>query len=188
MSPHAGERDERPVDVAEEVSRLAEAVQAWWSSAHVPSHPPQDHHQQADHQQPDHQQAHHHAGPHREPEQGGPAEPRDEHLSSCRICPLCRALDLVRAVRPEVLQQVATAAETVAVLLREAAGDRDRNCADRPPAPDVGEGSATTTGDRHDDLPAPFFQGTSIVVTDGGDPASGDDQDDGDEGGRTAWA
>lgn len=177
MSPRDGGQDERQVDVAEEVSRFADAVQAWWASAHVP-----DHHQQAD-QHDDHE---------REPdqveqaEQSERVEPGAEHSSSCRICPLCRALDLVRAVRPEVLQQVATAAETVAVLLREAAGDRDRQATDEPPPPaeDVGASGATGRGDCDDDLPDPFTPGTPIAVTDRDEPVSQDHQD---EGGRTAW-
>jgi hypothetical protein len=180
MSPCAGEPDERPVDVADEVSRFADVVQAWWASAHVP-----DHHEQADRRQGDREESHHTAPPDA-PDPLEDVEPRAEHTSSCRICPLCRALDLVRAVRPEVLEQVATAAETVAVLLREAAGDRDRRTADEPPSPteDAGAGSSTTGGDRDDDLPDPFFRGTRIVVTDADEPVSQDH----DEGGRTAWA
>jgi hypothetical protein len=190
MSPHAGAQDERPVDVTEEVSRLVDAVQAWWTSAHDPSHggdPDETAHQQRVHDEPVDQ---------------GPGYPGDDHVhdsadrtsadhtsadhtSSCRICPLCRALDLVRAVRPEVLQQVAAAAETVAVLLREAAGDRDRQAADQPPPPPDDVEDATSHRGTEGDLLDPFSHGTPIAVTDGREP-SGHDHDD--EGGRAAWA
>ena len=182
MSP-VSEGQSEPLGVAEEVSRLADAVQAWWASAHVPDPEPREarraagasHAGDAGQPEPDEQREHEHSC--------------DERVSSCQICPVCRALDLLRAVRPEVLQQVANAAETVAILLREAAGDRERHAADQPPPPRGEQGPedvAATGGDGG--LPDPFTRGTPIVVTDGGGPASQVHDVQEDEGGRTAWA
>src|SRR5690606_26560404 len=101
--------------------------------------------------------------------------------ASCRICPVCRAVDVVRTVRPELLLQVASAAETVAVLLREAAGG----------APEGQDGGASS-----DHAQVPLDRGTPIVVTDG-EPPSGStpgpnpgptSERRDDEGGSTAWA
>lgn len=174
MSAQPGSPDGPSRDVAEEVSRLAAAVHAWWTSARADDSDPQPagggprgQQQHADDEHGDDQ--------HADDEHG------DQHASSCNFCPLCRAFDVVRTLRPELLQQVATAAETVAVLLREAAGgDPDGQSADRPPPPaDVDHDGDVSPRERS------WRRGTPIVVTDGDDGDNGDDED---EGGRTAWA
>jgi hypothetical protein len=106
--------DEQPqLDLGEEVSRLTEAFQGWWSRSL-------------------------------------PDEDEDEHAphdaASCRICPLCRAMDVVRAVSPDVLERVATAAETVAVLLREAASGQGGTSPE--PADDATTGAQEERGGR----------------------------------------
>jgi hypothetical protein len=74
---------------------------------------------------------------------------------------VCRALDLARAVQPELLEKVASAAETVAFLLREAATAREARGPEAPaPGEEAEDGEGAEDGE------------------DGGDH----------EGGQTAWA
>lgn len=142
-----------PLDLGDEMGRLADAVQGWWT-AQRPSPARPVHSGSAD---------------------GATGE------NSCRGCPLCRAADLVRGIQPELLDHLAVAAETVAVLLRDAAeGRRQAGSGD--------DGVATDdTGASDDQAPdeqaEPFRRGTRIVVDDGdGSHASGEHQ-----GGRSAW-
>ncbi|MDQ1482251.1 MAG: hypothetical protein QOF35_327 [Actinomycetota bacterium] len=44
-----------------------------------------------------------------------------ETPSACRICPLCRGIDLLRSVRPETVDMLADLAMSVAASLREVA-------------------------------------------------------------------
>ncbi len=230
--------DEGPLDVAEEVARLADAVQAWWTSAQGPawgSAPGQaapdrsdrqsdhdtDHSGQADEAGQTDETGHadraqhadrshradqaEHADRAEHPDQTEYADqtehadhhdahrgPHEAPTGSCRICPLCRALDLLRGVRPELLQQVATAAETVAVLLREAAaGDPRGRDADPPPAADEGRADGHDGHDSDDsDVTDAPHRGTRILVTDAPLPPArhGDEPAGQDEGGRRAWA
>jgi hypothetical protein len=191
-------------DLADEVARLSEALQGWWTSVSaggsvphpsVPSRDDQgglhddrthhhdddderdrhDHERDPDHdrhgtrqhdhgtRQHDHDKREHghdqreHGHDQREHHGDEHARPGNDQGASCRICPVCRAVDVVRTVRPELLLQVASAAETVAVLLREVAGGR----------PESQDGGASS-----DDAQVPLDRGTPIVVTDG-EPPSG---------------
>jgi hypothetical protein len=53
------------------------------------------------------------------------AEPADdagrESASACRLCPLCRGIDLLRSVKPETVDMLADLAMSVAASLREVA-------------------------------------------------------------------
>jgi hypothetical protein len=183
------------LDVGEEVTRLAEVLQGWWTSTSTAgptagsstagSSTAGSSTAEASSPEPPTDEA---------SEQSGPAQHTGPAATSCRVCPLCRAMDVLRGVRPELLQQVAAAAETVAVLLREAAGGvRDTHAAEHPPSP--GDDTAASPP------PDLFRPGTPIVVTEGTEPTTQDDpstQDDptaqdspttqDDQGGRTAWA
>ncbi len=53
------------------------------------------------------------------PAPAGPAPAGAAHdVSSCRACPVCRGIDAVRSVHPELVEQLATAAESLAAALR----------------------------------------------------------------------
>jgi hypothetical protein len=154
------------LDVGEEVARLADTLAGWWTSVTAGA------------------QA---SGESARPAAAGHAEDRDadggvqdgahddaadgpgwnhdgaraHHGSatggSCRVCPLCRVLDVVRAAGPDLLTQVATAAETVALLLREAAAG---GTAPGPRDPPVSEGTDLDGAGRRPP------HGTPIVVRD----------------------
>ncbi|HET8614059.1 MAG TPA: hypothetical protein VFL94_00940 [Actinomycetales bacterium] len=139
MSTDDATADRPRLDVGQEASRLAEALQGWW--AQTSSTPSSDS-----------------GSPFRTASPGA-----DDHdPATCRMCPLCRALDVVRGISPELLEQVASAAETVAVLLREAAGDRQPGPSDAPP-PAPGDEKAEEGQDGDD----PLAVGTPVVVIDG---------------------
>jgi hypothetical protein len=142
------------LDVGEEVARLTEALAGWWASATAGS-----------------------------PASGGPvrqsADPHDDgsdrgadganHVhhevptgESCRVCPLCRALDIARTARPDLLTKVATAAETVALLLREAAAGEHAHGSSGYATGTAG----TETEPGAEPHPAPSTRGTPIVVRD----------------------
>jgi hypothetical protein len=91
---------------AQEATRLAEALQAWWVR-HEAAAPDQG--------EPD--------GPDVEADgAGGPRHPHGQgDVAACRYCPLCRALASAQAVRPEVVQHLVSAAASVAAALRELA-------------------------------------------------------------------
>ena len=156
------------VDVGEEVARLSEALAGWWTSvtagSPAESGAPGGPGTGGDH--PDGRAQHHERHEHHA--QQGPVG------NSCRVCPVCRAIDLARAARPDLLEKVALAAETVALLLREATGNRSDGPADGPPAAENDETDETDETD-----PDLLRRGTPIVVTDGdvpidrGRPAAG---------------
>ena len=167
------------LDVADEVSRLTEALAGWWTAITAGSPARPDPSTSSDAPQVT-DTVTDGSDPAREPSpadgEGLPApdgHPRHERPSagSCCVCPVCRALDIARGARPDLLEKVATAAETVALLLREAThGGAAPASADEP---DV---SAPTTD--------PPRKGTPIVVTDGDEPwTSRDEQQEGHE----AW-
>jgi hypothetical protein len=148
---------DRP-DVGEEVSRLTEALAGWWTSVTASSPPPPG------------------------PASSSPGaddiaaddepHPRHETAGSCCVCPVCRVLDIARGARPDLLEKVASAAETVALLLREAAHERGGGSTDVPAPP------------QHAPATDPPLRGTPIDVTDGDDPSVPvDDQQEGER----AW-
>jgi hypothetical protein len=47
--------------------------------------------------------------------------PEDQRGSACRLCPLCRGIDLLRSVRPETVDLLADLALSVAASLRDVA-------------------------------------------------------------------
>jgi hypothetical protein len=157
-------------DVAEEVARLTEALAGWWTSvtAGSPAEPVPPVSRDSDRNDPVGR------GP-----AGGAHDGHQEHherpTSSCRVCPVCRALDLARGARPDLLEKLALAAEAVALLLREATGDRRAGPVDVPQA---AEAEDTDEAD-------PFRRGTPIVVTDGDVPSTAPPEQ---QEGRTAWA
>jgi hypothetical protein len=133
------------LDVGEEVARLTEALAGWWTSAtKEPSADPAPPDDRAPRDDTDHDDPGH----------------RDDDAGrggSCCVCPVCRVLDLVRDVRPDVLDQVAMAAETVALLIREATGSRRAEPA----------------------RAEPWRPGTAITVTDADEADVPDEQQEG---------
>jgi hypothetical protein len=165
------------LDVGEEVARLTETLAGWWTSVTAGAPASRDSRQSAAADQdggekggaPDDaadQPWRHHDGAHAHHDSGTG--------ESCRVCPLCRVLDIARAARPDLLTQVATAAETVALLLREAAaGDSARG----PQDSEVSEGT---------DLDGAAHRrprGTPIVVRDSVEAPPPDEQ----QGRGTPW-
>jgi len=61
----------------------------------------------------------------------GGASPTDDLPQSCRLCPLCRGIALLRSVRPETVDLLADLAVSVATSLREIAM---RSRASEPPS------------------------------------------------------
>jgi hypothetical protein len=177
--------DDRPVgadrpDVADEVSRLTEALAGWWTSVTTgsPARPGPSASSAAPDSMDPHDTDPGGTDVERPPRADGEGRPapdghtREERPSaSCCVCPVCRALDIARGARPDLLEKVALAAETVALLLREAAHDRGAAPADRP-APDEAA--------RAD----PLRRGTPIVVTDGDEPSTARDEQ---QEGHAAW-
>jgi hypothetical protein len=140
------------IDVGEEVTRLTEALTGWWTSlADGPQGPRAA------------------AGPEGARPDGTAAG--DAHGGArCRACPLCRAIDLARAVRPDLLETVALAAETVALLLREA------TAGGRPAEPRDVWAEAVDTD--------PLGAGTPIAVTDADEASTSRGEQ---EEGRRSW-
>jgi hypothetical protein len=81
---------------AEEAARLAEALGGWFTSATGPSAVRDD------------------APPDADP----PNDPAHDP-ATCRACPLCRGVALVRSVNPEVVEHLTAAAGSLAAALRE---------------------------------------------------------------------
>jgi hypothetical protein len=167
------QRDEL-LDVGDEVARLTETLVGWWTSvtAGSPASRETARPAAADHDGGEEEYARDdaadqpwqgHVGPHAHHESGTG--------ESCRVCPLCRVLDIVRAARPDLLTQVATAAETVALLLREAAaGDSARGADDAPATGADLDGTASSEAPRRP-------RGTPIAVRDSDEaPGSPDEQ------------
>jgi hypothetical protein len=165
------------LDVADEVSRLTEALAGWWTSVTTgsPARPGPSTSSDAPHVTDTITDG---TDAEREPSsahsEGLPAPdgpPRHERPSagSCCVCPVCRALDIARGARPDLLEKVAMAAETVALLLREATHGGAAP-ADEP------DGSAPTMD--------PPRRGTPIVVTDGDEPSTARDEQ---QEGHGAW-
>ena len=168
----AGPQRDDLLDVGEEVARLTETLAGWWTSVTAGAPAGQTERRAADGHDDEDDGARddaadapgqHHGGAHAHGD-----SPTGE---SCRVCPLCRVLDIARAARPDLLTQAAAAAETVAVLLREAAaGDRARGAEDVPPAgpadSDEAEPSGSVSGTR----------GTPIVVRDSGEVSTASDE------------
>lgn len=51
---------------------------------------------------------------------GSSQSPTSDHDPlTCRVCPICRGIAAVRAVQPEVIEHLATAADALAAALRE---------------------------------------------------------------------
>ncbi len=156
----AGARE--PVgSAADEAARLADALQAWWAR--------RDHDgtEQHDEQRADHSDEHgdeqrdEHADEHADEHGHEPGEP-----SACRYCPLCRGISVAQSLRPEVVQHLLSAAESLAAALRELARD------DEPGRPHPGPASARTSSPRT--VPIPVDDGA-----DGADHADHDaDQDE----------
>lgn len=142
------------LDIGEEVGRLTEALAGWWTSVTAAPPAPRGVAGSASENHNDD----HHGG-------DGPDQHGHSHAApageSCRVCPLCRALDIARAARPDLLTQVAAAAETVALLLREAAaGPRPAEPDDAADTSSTGLDDGSTSGTR------PWPPGTPIVVRD----------------------
>jgi hypothetical protein len=159
----AGPQRDELLDIGEEAGRLAETLAGWWSSVTAASSagpattgPAADPHDD---------------GPHRRDDGGNHAHHEAPTGESCRVCPLCRALDIARGARPDLLTKVATAAETVALLLREAAaGDRPAGPADAAPGPArTGTDETPPSGTRPPGTRPP---GTPIVVRDMGEAST----------------
>ena len=81
---------------AEEAARLAEALGGWFASATGPSAVPDDAPQGAD-----------------------PLQAQAHDPVTCRSCPVCRGIALVRSVNPEVVEHLSAAAGSLAAALRE---------------------------------------------------------------------
>lgn len=152
------------LDVGEEVARLTETLAGWWTSvtAGAPASRERTRPAAADHDDGEPGGArddaagepwHHHDGAHAHHDSGTG--------ESCRFCPLCRALDIARAAHPDLLTQVATAAETLALLLREAAaGGSARGPEDAPASGEADLDGSAPPGARR------WPRGMPIVVRD----------------------
>jgi hypothetical protein len=162
------------LDVGEEVARLTETLAGWWASvtAGSPASRETGRPAAADHDGGEEEGARDDAA---DPPWQGQDRAHAHHGSgtgeSCRVCPLCRVLDIARAARPDLLTQVATAAETVALLLREAAAGDSARGTDDAPAP----GGADLDGAASSDAPRQP-RGTPIVVRDSGEASSAPDE------------
>jgi hypothetical protein len=69
----------------------------------------------------------------------------DDTPSSCRICPLCRGIALLRSVRPETVDLLADLALSIATGLRDVAS---RSRASAPPPPSRPGSSGPADGER----------------------------------------
>jgi hypothetical protein len=163
------------LDVADEVSRLTEALAGWWTSvtAGSPARPAPSTSSDAPHVTDGTDAEREPSSAHDEGLPAPDGHPRHERPSagSCCVCPVCRALDVARGARPDLLEKVAMAAETVALLLREAA----HGGAGPAPADEPDESAPATDPPR---------RGTPIVVTDGDEPSTARDEQ---QEGHGAW-
>ncbi|MFY0408861.1 hypothetical protein [Solicola sp. PLA-1-18] len=71
---------------------------------------------------------------------GDGGEPREHTGSSCRWCPVCQVVDVVREASPEVLDHLGDSLESLAAAVREltthlAHRDRSNDDTRRPPEP-----------------------------------------------------
>jgi hypothetical protein len=168
------------LDVGEEVARLTETLAGWWTSVTAGSPASRESARPAAADQEDGEEdgaRHDDAGRPWQSHDRAHAHHESGTGESCRVCPLCRVLDIVRAARPDVLTQMATAAETVALLLREAAaGDSARGPEDPPASEGTDSDAAAPSGTRRRP------HGTPIVVRDM-DEAPPDEQ----QGRGTPW-
>lgn len=83
--------------------------------------------------------------------------------ATCRVCPVCRGIEAVRSVRPELVEHLALAAGSLAAALRELSRPPSGRAggAPREPAADRGPGGPTSgpvgvpvrISGRDDDLP-----------------------------------
>ncbi len=132
----AGASREPVGSAAEEAARLVEAFQGWWTGREAADGAGADPASAPD------------AQPRSEPSSEPPSESLDPEAgrphpasSTCRYCPWCRALATAQAVRPEVVEHLLSAAESVAAALRELSRDV---AAARDPSGDAAPHTAPT--------------------------------------------
>lgn len=145
--------DDRPQvgSVAEEAARLLDALGGWAGTARggYAAEPAERHTSPAP--EPDGAAADGAAGPDEAtadvPAACGScgAEQAQDQPATCRLCPLCQAIGVLRSVRPETVDRLADLAGALAATLRDVADQR------RGPAPG-GAGSRTTSPSRVQDI------------------------------------
>lgn len=108
---------------AHEAARLLESLGGWFAASPEQPHP---------------------TAP---PEPAAASSEQARHDATCRSCPVCRGVDAVRSVQPEVVGHLAAAAGSLASALRELARAVDRP----PPEPPSGSGGPSADADRRGD-------------------------------------
>jgi hypothetical protein len=161
---------------SEEATRLADALQAWWTrrdddrDADRDADRDDDRGDDRDHDRDDESRPEAHRP-------GHDAGAADHPAGTCRYCPLCRGLAVAQSLRPEVVQHLLDAAESVAAAFRELAAETG------PGRPDPGPDRAERPHPRTVRIPVDDGDGG---VDDGADDGVGNGVGDGEWGARDA--